>query len=185
MLLHSSNDERKRKGRKSRRRSFPYLGQSLHSWRNEELLEDRYSSLIRRILLHFFSSKRERGKIRTKEGGKGGDTWNERMKNGGNRDLEQYCTDPTPTISSLYRRQRTFTRNGTQLVSLGESSRAAKVPGSFHFVREIEDPSIHWMHSSRPISRVREARKASQTVGTVGSREMILERKKKKNYSNY
>lgn len=107
------------------------------------------------------------------------------MKNGGNRDLEQYCTDPTPTISSLYRRQRTFTRNGTQLVSLGESSRAAKVPGSFHFVREIEDPSIHRMHSSRPISRVREARKASQTVGTVGSREMILERKKKKNYSNY
>lgn len=58
-----------------------------------------------------------------------------RMKNDGNRDLEQYCTDPTPTISSLYRRQRTFTRNGTQLVSLGESSRAAKVPGSFHFVR--------------------------------------------------
>lgn len=52
---------------------------------------------------------------------------------------------------------------------------------------EIEDPSIQRMHSSRPISRVREARKASQTVGTVCSREMILDerKKEKKNYSNY
>lgn len=36
--------------------------------------------------------------------------------------------DPTPTIGPLYRRQRTFTHTrNKQLVSLGESSRAAKV----------------------------------------------------------
>lgn len=104
-----------------------YLAQSFHSWRIRELIEDRFDE--RRSFLHFSRWREREGK---KEETKERSRW--RRIRYMEREFWNNTVDPTPTIGPLYRRQRTFTHNGTQLVSLGESSRAAKVPSLVLFI---------------------------------------------------
>lgn len=107
-----------------------YLGQSFHSWRRNSRINR--GSIRRTKKFHsFFSLERER-KRGKKEETKERSRW--RRIRYMEREFWNNTVDPTPTIGPLYRRQRTFTHNGTQLVSLGESSRAAKVPSLVLFI---------------------------------------------------
>lgn len=94
--------------------------------------------------------------------------------------------DPTPTIGPLYRRQRTFTHTrNKQLVSLGESSRAAKVLELFFSFRTRDRGSLDTpdaleqanFESSRSEKRVR---LSEMSVCEKFSRDFGRKKKKKK-----
>lgn len=85
--------------------------------------------------------------------------------------FQNNTVDPTPTISRLYRRQGgVHTRRNNRFHSADLTS-SESTSGSFHFVREIEGPSIHRMHPSRSISRVREANLVKLSERRSGSNE--------------